>query len=105
MRRRPQGITEQDWHVIRSCVEMIVADGFIVDAAFHSRLGVDRDKARQHLAHGVTLPIEDELLLIRNSLNEACTGIRISDEDWDARFTFSRDHACYVFERWTELHR
>ena len=102
--RRPQGITEQDWHVIRCCVEMIVEENFIVDAAFHPRLGLDRDKARQHIIDGTGLSVEEEIRLIGGSLVETFAGIRITPEEWDERFTFTREHVRFIFDKWREIH-
>ena len=96
-------MNEVDQRVVRAMIEAATTHPELFGSEYDIRLGVSRDETNLVLKNW---PPQDEsvtvvMLVINNSLNEMCYGIRFR-EGWPAHLPCSREKAIAVFDDWLQ---
>jgi hypothetical protein len=92
-------LTERERSILlRAATAVFEEAGWIRDWEFPIRIGMRREEMRGALLRWPEV-WGDHLGLIYHCLNEMCNGLHISDEDWKARFDFTREEAFAVRRR------
>jgi len=102
-----ESLPEEEREIIRSCLRAVLEGPFIDDDEFQTRLGVDRIALKELLESwpDVDDSTDDsrDCLLINNSMNELCHGVKTTPEEWARWFGpgISREMVKRTYTNWT----
>ena len=99
-------LSEQEQEVVIQCMKAIL-NGDFLKHEFQTRLGISEMELKEVLVSFPDIDDSDDdsrvTRALNNCMNEVCHGIRFRSAEWEKWFTFERDLAIEVYEKWTQL--
>ncbi len=96
-------LTHEEKKIVFACICAVAKGPFFPHGDYHIR----RLRLFKLIANFSTIddsdPDSDAAIVINNSMNEVCYGVRISPADWQKWFDVDKDAVRSLFNKWRQL--